>query len=395
MLLLFAQLCSSMRCGGLRVAVRRVLVLVSAIALIPAILLLIGSSVTRHRYQDVQYTGQKLAVDGFDGLYGTWGPGPDPTWMSRMAIRMAARRAELRDACARTGLDVPNNDSLHQANPWEFLINNQHHLVWCNVFKAASTSWMYNFNILAGYTPHFLKQSKVVPLQLARQRYPRPSIETLREALNSSISFIIVRHPLERLLSAYRDKIQYSLPHTLHQRLGLKIIQNYRTRVKGGAGSRDPTKKKRASPKWPTFSEFVHYLLDEYKEGNRFDMHWAPIAEFCTPCHLHFELIAKFETLEEDQNYLIYKAKLQDFIHPEWKNPAKGRTATTNLISSHYSQLTKKEILHLYNIYRFDFELFGYSLEGFLDQGLEDPTSSPSASKAQHKNFQLTKLPIP
>lgn len=40
-----------MRCGVLRVAVRRVLVLVSAIALVPAALLLIGSSVTRHRYQ--------------------------------------------------------------------------------------------------------------------------------------------------------------------------------------------------------------------------------------------------------------------------------------------------------------------------------------------------------
>lgn len=169
---------------------------------------------------------------------------------------MSARRAELRDACARTGLDVPGNDSLHQANPWEYLINTQHHLVWCNVFKAASTSWMYNFNILAGYPPHFLKQTKVrkcstrlkalriflslilfsltqfVPLQLARQRYPRPSLETLREALNTSISFLIVRHPLERLLSAYRDKIQYSLPHTLHQRLGSKIIQKYRTKLK-------------------------------------------------------------------------------------------------------------------------------------------------------------------
>ncbi|XP_034246572.1 carbohydrate sulfotransferase 11 isoform X2 [Thrips palmi] len=372
--------CSSMRCGVLRVAVRRVLVLVSAVALIPAVLLLIGSSVTRHRYQ-------------IDGFYGTWGPGPDPGWMSRMAIRMAARRAELRDACIRTGLDVPSNDSLHQPNPWEYLINTQHHLVWCNVFKAASTSWMYNFNILAGYTPHFLKQSKVVPLQLARQRYPRPSLETLRDALNSSISFLIVRHPLERLLSAYRDKIQYSLPHTLHQRLGIRIIQKYRTKSRSTIGSRDPTKRKRLSPKWPTFSEFVQYLLDEFREGREFDMHWAPIAEFCTPCHLHFEVIAKFETLEEDQNYLIYRARLQDYIHPEWKNPAKGRTATTNLISSYYTQLTKKEILSLYEIYRYDFELFGYTLDGYLEQGEEDPTSPPSASRHHFNKHQVTKSP--
>lgn len=68
------------------------------------------------------------------------------------------------------------NDTLHKPNPWEFLIDKKHHLVWCNVFKAASTSWMYNFNLLAGYSPQFLKKSQVVPLTLARKKYPRPSV---------------------------------------------------------------------------------------------------------------------------------------------------------------------------------------------------------------------------
>jgi chondroitin 4-sulfotransferase 11 len=87
---------------------------------------------------------------------------------------------------------------------------------------------MYNFNILAGYTPKFLKNSKLVPLNLARRRYPRPSLHALQQALNDSIAFLIVRHPLERLLSAYRDKIQFSLPHTLHRKLGNEIVLKYR-----------------------------------------------------------------------------------------------------------------------------------------------------------------------
>jgi chondroitin 4-sulfotransferase 11 len=69
------------------------------------------------------------------------------------------------------------NDSLHKPNPWEFLINNKYQLVWCNVFKAASTSWMYNFNLLAGYSPLFLKKTNIVPLSLARKKYPRPSLQ--------------------------------------------------------------------------------------------------------------------------------------------------------------------------------------------------------------------------
>jgi chondroitin 4-sulfotransferase 11 len=148
--------------------------------------------------------------------------------MSEVETRMVQRRQRLKQTCKMLGLDVPGNDSLHRPNPWEFLVNRPHHLVWCNVFKAASTSWMYNFNILAGYNPKFLKNSKLVPLNLARRRYPRPSLHALQQALNDSIAFLIVRHPLERLLSAYRDKIMFSLPHTLHQKLGNKIILKYR-----------------------------------------------------------------------------------------------------------------------------------------------------------------------
>ncbi|XP_069681691.1 carbohydrate sulfotransferase 11-like isoform X2 [Periplaneta americana] len=288
-------------------------------------------------------------------------------WMAEVEARMVQRRRHLRQTCAMLGLDAPGNDSLHRPNPWEFLVNRPHRLVWCNVFKAASTSWMYNFNVLAGYSPKFLRSSKLVPLNLARRRYPRPSLRALRAALNDSIAFLIVRHPLERLLSAYRDKIQFSLPHTLHQKLGNEIILRYRKKkIKGKSGSKNP--------RWPTFSEFVQYLVDVQRRGDPFDMHWTPITHFCTPCQVDFDIIMKFETLQEDQNYLIHHAGLQEIIQPEWKNPAKGRT-TSELVSSYYSQLTTEQILQLYDIYRYDFELFGYTLDGYLELGMTEPSS--------------------
>lgn len=37
-------------------------------------------------------------------------------------------------------------------NAWEFFISPGHGLAWCNVFKAASTTWMYYFNILGKKT---------------------------------------------------------------------------------------------------------------------------------------------------------------------------------------------------------------------------------------------------
>ncbi|CAB0028134.1 unnamed protein product [Trichogramma brassicae] len=146
--------------------------------------------------------------------------------------RMNERRKYLAERCSEEGLDRPGNDSLHRPNAWEFLVNREHRLIWCNVFKAASTSWMYNFNLLAGYSPQFLKASKAVPVSLARQKYPRPTADELARYLNDSVSFLIVRHPFERLLSAYRDKLEHSLPHTFHSKLGSHIISHYRLKVR-------------------------------------------------------------------------------------------------------------------------------------------------------------------
>lgn len=55
---------------------------------------------------------------------------------------------------------------------------------------------------------------------------------------------------------------------------------------------------KQNKPRWPTFQEFVKYLIDSHKQGHPMDMHWTPITQFCTPCMVPFDVIAKMETLQ-------------------------------------------------------------------------------------------------
>lgn len=105
-------------------------------------------------------------------------------------------------------------------------------------------------------------------------------------------------------------------------------------------------------PKWPLFSEFVDYLLDEMNKTNpKVDMHWIPITQFCTPCLIKFDIIAKFETLNQDQRYVIEKAKLKHFIRPQWRNSGKGRN-TQALMAKFFSQLTRAQLNGLTEIYR-------------------------------------------
>lgn len=46
--------------------------------------------------------------------------------------------------------------SKYEPKPWEFFISPGHNLVWCNVFKAASTMWMNYFNVLGEFFSLFL-----------------------------------------------------------------------------------------------------------------------------------------------------------------------------------------------------------------------------------------------
>ena len=47
----------------------------------------------------------------------------------------------LHKACRKHGLDRKGKDSLHQPKGWEYFIaeHNNSKLVWCNIFKSAST----------------------------------------------------------------------------------------------------------------------------------------------------------------------------------------------------------------------------------------------------------------
>ena len=52
---------------------------------------------------------------------------------------MQYRKSKLQQECSKFGLNVPSSDNVYQ--PGEYLISREHRLVWCNVFKSASTRY--------------------------------------------------------------------------------------------------------------------------------------------------------------------------------------------------------------------------------------------------------------
>lgn len=63
----------------------------------------------------------------------------------KMKLRMKLRRKYIAKKCKQ--IKFKTNFKIR---PWFYVKNDKHELIWCNVFKAAWTSWMYNFKILEG-----------------------------------------------------------------------------------------------------------------------------------------------------------------------------------------------------------------------------------------------------
>lgn len=269
-----------------------------------------------------------------------------PVNLSSVEESLRARRVEVEDRCRRT---LSAEDLARAPNSKEFLISGRFNLVWCNVFKAASSTWLFNFLLMAGFTEKDLQKSSSSPVELARkQAYARPSQDELRAALENpgATSFLIVRDPFERLLSAYRDKIE-STKQKFYRTLRCQIQQKAVQR----RGTRDCQ---------PTFPEFVDYLLEERAKGHAPNEHWAPYYSFCSPCQVAFDYVLRFESLPQEEAFLVAKVPgLSAVVKPHKVHSS--HTDYNAVTRQYFSKLSALQLAQLYDIYRKDFVIFGYN----------------------------------
>ena len=187
-----------------------------------------------------------------------------------------------------------------------------------------------------------------------------PSFVFLFQSLDESTKIMIVRHPFERLLSAYRDKLedhQRGPQHgTFHyyRKYGRKIVSKYR--------------QSNSSRVEPSFEEFIDYLIDT-DLALYADDHWIPFYLFCTPCLVDYDLIVRFETLGEDLLLLLRRLGLEE--RPSWKHMTLGGTSS-QVAQSYFQQLGKTKVQQLFQKYKMDFRLFGYDVDPYLAIARDD-----------------------
>ena len=112
-----------------------------------------------------------------------------------------------------------------------------------------------------------------------------------RELFDTCLSFSIVRHPFERLVSAYQNKFAD------HKNSG------YGRYLKSHYGE-------------ISFTNFAQMILDQSEKKCQrlnnclFDNHWKPFISRCHYCDVRYSIIAKAETIREDQMYIGHMANV-------------------------------------------------------------------------------------
>ncbi|XP_014210098.1 carbohydrate sulfotransferase 11-like [Copidosoma floridanum] len=255
-----------------------------------------------------------------------------------------------------------------------FYIDNRHNVSYCPIYKAGSTTWIYNLCLLNGVSKEELQSGREQISVIARRVMPEMDYPEADELLKKTAKILIVRHPFERLLSAYRDKLENSVAGREHgslhfyKKYGSSIVRKYHDDSQPKPRS-DQVIRKLGVPEpagiEPTWREFVDYLINTDLSSYA-DDHWAPYYLYCTPCLVDYDLIAKVETLGRDQAFAIQQLGLADSIEPRWRHSS-SNSAGVDPAAVYFSQLDKERVRKLHNKFRLDLELFGYSAEPYYE----------------------------
>ncbi|XP_047486626.1 carbohydrate sulfotransferase 10-like isoform X2 [Penaeus chinensis] len=188
--------------------------------------------------------------------------------------------------------------------------------------------------------------------------------------------FLLVRHPFERLLSAYRDKVERANHWSLVQFRKHILSSLSSKQIEIGTESTTSEEENDAAreanepnEEIPSFSDFLEYILMPNMTDADFSSHWAPYWQWCSPCALNYTAIATLETAGSDLEYIWRRVGLRSSEKP-WRNRnGLSLSPKPSVLSRYYQQLSPSLIRRVYQEYSRDFKLFQYDVRDVFRLG--------------------------
>ena len=271
-----------------------------------------------------------------------------------MEIRLQERKALVQDYCKRHNR---NADTVLGHDLRYFLVFHSRKVIYCFIPKVSSNQWKKELSGLE-------EEDKQIYHKVNgsfKNNLNNFSPQEVEEMLKNYFTFLFVRDPMERVLSAYRNKFVKE-NKSFHRAIGTRIVNKYR---------RNATQQALETGSDVTFSEFANYVVDSHRIP---DEHWAPFDKLCHPCAVDYDFIGHYEELTEDAPYLIKKAGIDDRV----SFPPFRPSNTTAEMLHYYSQIPKMKIFQIAKVYESDYEMFGYPFPGQLGALLRSNSTNES-----------------
>ena len=168
--------------------------------------------------------------------------------------------------------------------------------------------------------------------------------------------FMIVRHPLERLVSAFRNKIEPPLSRQHLDRfphfLKVEILEQYRSY------QFRQWKTNTSLNISVTFPEFIQYFIET--NVMKINEHFRPSIDICHPCLIKYDFYGNFRNYSSDVGQLIDKFGTSKKFYRD-KSLHSSAEQTSKKMVAYYSRLNSREKLRLVGKL-YDDLLFYYTL---------------------------------
>ncbi|KAK4292365.1 hypothetical protein Pmani_034866 [Petrolisthes manimaculis] len=248
------------------------------------------------------------------------------THHKNIQTRMEERAANLRTACQE------NPQFKIRRTKFSIIVLEDYNVTACVVLKVgASTFTSLLVQVLNDTELKRLKKDYLIITKYA------PSPQRFKEVLKSSTfqKILFVRDPLERLLSAYTNRIQVqTLNNGQAAFYGPDILKTVRKLIlpKEGYFHRNKTLKI-----IPTFSEFVEYLT--LKVPHNYNTHWKPISLVCSLCKINYTHVIRMETYTEDLQTLMRMTGMDQKVNKSHltRHSNRSPTNTSQVLVENYS----------------------------------------------------------
>jgi len=178
---------------------------------------------------------------------------------------------------------------------------------------------------------------------------------------------IFVRHPMERLISVYRKTLAGALNAETGESEEGMSFENFIYVILHGP------------------VELAEYIQQNHLEGQSLGIDtgmvdgkgmsraWAPYWQQCGLCNLKFRphYILHFDHAKDDQEVLVELLGNNEEAK-KWLQVNHNHVAAKEDILQHFwSQISKEDIKGVYQKYKVDFEIFGYSPDWYIQLGKE------------------------